>query len=158
MRRVACLSLSLLLLACSGSDDQPDAAAGDSAAAAVPAPAAPALTIADVSGTWNMQAMTETSDSVILTYIFNAAGDTSTWSNKFPDQAEPVRVHIVSIAGDSMVTHSGPYPSALRRGVMVETNGVMRIENGTLVGRNVAHYKGGGPDSVRVFRGRGTRQ
>jgi hypothetical protein len=153
MRRLASICFITALLGCGGGDDTPDMAA-DSVPAAAPAPA---LSLADVTGTWTVQVMPEASDSVLLTYTLNAPADTAAWTIKFADRAEPVPLKILSIAGDSMVTHAGPYASALRKGVTVETHAVTRMENGVMVGRNVATYSKG-PDSVLVLRSRGTRQ
>jgi hypothetical protein len=152
MRRLASICCIMAVLGCGGGDDTPDVAA-DSVPSATPAPA---LSIADVTGTWTVDVMPEASDSVLLTYTMNAPADTAAWTIKFPDRAEPVPLKILSIAGDSMVTHAGPYSSALRKGVTVETHAVTRIENGVMVGRNVATYSKG-PDSVLVLRSRGTR-
>lgn len=152
MRRLASICCITALLGCGGGDDTPDVAA-DSVPAAAPAPA---LSLADLTGTWNVEVMPEASDSVLLTYVLNAPADTAAWTIKFADRAEPVPLKILSIAGDSMVTHAGPYASALRKGVTVETHAVSRLENGVMVGRNVATYSKG-PDSVLVLRSRGTR-
>jgi hypothetical protein len=153
MRRFTGIIFVAALVGC-GSADQADTA-GDTTAALPPA--APALTVADLTGTWNVSVMPEASDSVLLTYTMNAVGDTATWNIKFADRAEPVPIHILSMAGDSVVFHAGPYPSALRKGVTVTTHGVSRLQNGELVGTTTATYSAG-PDSVRVLRSRGMRQ
>jgi hypothetical protein len=155
MRRFACVCCAVLVLAnCAGSDEQPEVAADS--LPLTPAPAATAISLADVAGKWNIEVMPENSDSVVLRYVLNASADTAAWSSQFPDRPDPVKVHVVAVAGDSIVTHAGPYPSALRKGVTVTTDGVFRLEGGTMVGRNVAHYSGG-PDTVLVLRSRGTR-
>ena len=153
MRRLASICCITALLGCGGTDDTPDVAA-DSVPAAAPAAA---LSLADVTGTWNVQVMPEASDSVLLTYVLNAPADTAAWSIKFADRAEPVPVKILAVDGDSLVIHAGPYSSALRKGVTVETHVVSRIENGVMVGRAIATYSAG-PDSVVTLRTRGTRQ
>ncbi len=152
MRRFASICCTALLFGCGGTDDTPDAAADSTPAA----PAPVALTLADLTGTWTVEVMPEASDSVLLTYVLNAPADTAAWTIKFADRADPVPIHILSLAGDSVVLHAGPYASALRKGVTVTTHGVSRMENGTLMGSNVATYSAG-PDSVRMLRSRGTR-
>lgn len=152
MRRFACLCCTVLLLGCGGSDSEPDAAAD----APPPPPPAPApVSLSALAGTWTVQVMPMNSDSVILTYTLNAT-DTTAWTIKFPDRADLVPVRVVAVAGDSVVTQSGPYPSALRKNVTVTTDGVLRLENGVLMGTNTAHYSAG-PDTVLVLRSRGTR-
>ena len=153
MRRLASICCITALLGCGGGDDTPDVAA-DSVPAAAPAPA---LTLGDVAGTWTVQVMPEASDSVLLTYTLTATADTAGWTVKFPDRAETIPVKVLSVAGDSVVTHVGPYSSALRKGVTVESHGVARIQNGVMTGTTVATYSTG-PDSVVTLRTRGTRQ
>lgn len=125
-------------------------------AAATPAPAAGALSTSDLSGKWKVRTMNEAGDSTLVVYVLNATGDPAGWTIAFPGRA-PIAVHVV-VAGDSVITDAGPYPSALRKGVQVTTHGVGRLQNGKLVGTTVAHYKTSGPDSVRRLRFEGTRQ
>jgi hypothetical protein len=143
-----------VLAGCGGSADQANPPA-DSAAMA---PAAPAgISLADVAGNWNVQVMPENSDSVVLTYQLTATGDTNGWSMKFSDRPNPIPLHVVGVAGDSIMIHADPFPSALRKGATVETTGVVRLQNGQLVGSTTAHYKPAGADSVAVLRTLGTR-
>jgi hypothetical protein len=115
------------------------------------------LALADVAGRWKVRVMPETGDSTLLTYELTATGDTTGWSIKFPDRTEPVPVRVVSVSGDSVMIQSGPYPSALRKGVKVTTNGVLRVQDGKLIGRTIAHYSVKTADSVRVLRMEGTK-
>ena len=153
MRRLMYVCLSVALVGCGGSADQTDTAA-DSAALAPAAPAA--ISLGDIAGNWTVQVMPMNSDSVLLTYQLTATADPAGWSIKLPDRAEPIPVQVVSVAGDSVVVHAGPYSSALRKGMTVTTAGVSRLENGTMVGTTTAHYSAG-PDSVVTLRTRGTR-
>jgi hypothetical protein len=154
MRRYLWLLGAVVFAGCGGAD-QADTAA-DTVQAVAP-PAAPALTVADLTGTWAVNVMPQASDSVLLTYTMNATGDTSTWNIKFADRADPVPIHILSIAGDSVVMHAGPYSSALRKGKNVETHTVARVQGGTMTGTAVATYSAG-PDSVVTLRFTGTKQ
>lgn len=127
------------------------------AAAATPVPAAPApVKLADVAGKWNIKTMSATSDSVLATYVLDAKADSAGWTMTFPN-GKPIPVHIVSVGGDSIVTHAGPFPSVLRKGVQVTTDGVMRLQNGKLIGATTSHYSVKTADSVVHFRGEGTR-
>jgi hypothetical protein len=154
MRRVACLCCAILVIAgCAGSDEQPDVAADS----LPPAPAGtPAISAADVAGKWNVEVMPENSDSVTLRYVMTASADTAGWSIQFPDRTDPVKVQVLLIDGDSIVTRTGPFPSALRKGVTVTTESVSRMQGGEMTARHVAHYSQG-PDSVVVLRSRATR-
>lgn len=149
MRRFALLCCAALLVGCSKSDSAP---AADSAAVA---PAPPALTAADVAGTWTVRTMSETSDSVLVEYTMTAVGDPSTWTITLPNRP-PMAIR-VTFAGDSVVTESGPYESVLRKGIQVTTRGVSRLVGGELVGTTVARYATTTADSVVTLRTRGTR-
>ena len=82
----------------------------------------------------------------ILTMVLDATGDPSTWTFNFPGQP-PVPVK-VTMDGDSIMTSAGPYPSAVRKGVKVSTNGVIRLLDDKLVGHSTAHYQVSTADSV----------
>jgi hypothetical protein len=91
----------------------------------------------------------------VVTFVFNAAGDPSTWTFNFSGRPPvPVRV---TFAGDSIMTAAGPYESVLRKGVQVSTNGVMRLQGGNLVGATTAHYTTSSADSVVQLQSVGTR-
>jgi hypothetical protein len=127
------------------------------AAASVPPPPPPALTLADVAGKWSVKGMNEARDSTLVTYQLTATADTSGWTITFPNRKQPIPARVAAVAGDSVVIDAGPYESVLRRGVQVTTHGVMRLQNGKLVGLTVAHYKTARPDSVRRIPLEGTR-
>jgi hypothetical protein len=74
----------------------------------------------------------------------------------FPKR-KPVPMHVVAVAGDSIVTEAGPFESVLRKGIKVTTNSVLRLQDGKLVGTTIAHYATSGADSVRNLRMEGTR-
>jgi hypothetical protein len=155
MRRLTILFGCTLALACAREDDAAVATASvDPTPAEVP-PAA--ITMADFVGTWTMESMGESSDSVIARYQLWVPQDTTMWKMKFDHQDDTLPVHLVAIAGDSVTTIIGPYRSALRRDVMVTTNTTYHIRDGVLNGLSVAHYHVDTPDSVIVVRARGIR-
>ncbi len=123
---------------------------------AMTAPAAPAMSLAGMAGTWNMTTRAAGSDSVLLSFTMLATADSSGWMFNFPGRA-PVPVRVVSVAGDSIVTVAGPYASMLTKGATVTTNSVMRMQGGKLVGTTVAHYNLKGADSVKNLTTEGTR-
>jgi hypothetical protein len=156
MRRFALLCCVAAFVGCAKSENQP--ADTTPAVATPPAPPAPkAIALADVAGKWNVKGMNEAGDSTLVTYAFTATSDTTGWSIKFANVAKPVRVHVVSVAGDSIVIAAGPYPSVLRKGVQVRTMGAVRLQDGKLVGTLKANYSVKTADSVRMVRTEGTR-
>jgi hypothetical protein len=159
MRGFAGICCVAVLVGCTDTQEQPDTAAGDTAgmAPAATTGAAPAtISLADLAGTWTMRAMRENSDSVLVTYTLFADAD-STWRMKLGNRPDTIPVQILAVAGDSIVTHAGPYASTLRQGVMVTTHGVFRMQNGRLVGRTEARYQTTGSDSLVIVRSEGTR-
>lgn len=88
----------------------------------------PAFKLSDVAGVWHAQAMIGPQDSVVTTLELVETANDQGWTMTFP-KAAPVRVRVVTVRGDSVVTEAGPYPSTSRPGQ-------------TVVLRTVAHYKG----------------
>lgn len=146
------IALGFLVLACGG-EVADDADVPAAAPAAAPAPAG--LSMADVAGAWTVEVMPENADTTILTFEMTAAAD-GTWMMMFPGRTDHV-VMQATASGDSIITRAGPYPSALRDDVNVTTTGVMRLQNGMLVGTTTARYQGATADSVVVLRTRATR-
>lgn len=143
MRRLSLLAAALVLAAC-GPKEEP---AADTSAAATPPPG---ISLSDVAGTWTARVMRQDSDSTILTYELVASADPTAWTINFPNQP-PVAIRPMA-DGDSIIVSAGPYDSALRKGVKVSTNGVLRLVNGELVGTTTAHYDVKTADSVATFR------
>ena len=158
MRRLALLSSAILFVACSKADNPPPDTGMAAAPAPAPVPPAPApISLSAVAGKYDVSGKYEGTDSTVVKYVLTTTADTTGWSITFPNR-KPVPVHIVSVAGDSIVMASGPYESAIRKGVMVTTNTVNRLQDGKLVGRTVAHYAVKGPDSVRIITSEGVRK
>ena len=153
MRFTPLLACAAVLVACAGSEKAPP-----DSATAVPAPAAAptTLSLADLAGKWTQQVRGENSDSVLVTAEVIGTSDPSGWTITLPKRpAMPLRV---SVDGDSIMVASGPYESVLRKGVQVTTAGVLRMQDGKLVGMTTAHYaKATGADSVARLRTEMTR-
>jgi hypothetical protein len=149
MRRLAACCAVLLSFACAKADNN---ATTDTTATAA---AMPTIALADLAGDWQVRGNNEAGDSVV-SYVLHLTADTTGWTITFPGRPA-LPVHFVSMGGDSVVTHVGPYESALRRGVQVQTNNVFRLRNGELVGRAVAHYAVTTADSVLVINSTGRR-
>ena len=144
MRRFArCLcSSTAALLACAS----PAERHVDSGAATIVAAKAP-LALADLAGRWRVRVNSYRGDS-LTTYELNATRDTGGWTITFPNRP-PLPLQIVGVAGDSIVTETGPYPSVLRRTVSVRSlRAVHRLEGDEIVGSFTARYETAQPDSV----------
>lgn len=134
-------------------DEAEDSAVTEDTLAVAPEPAG--ISLADVAGTWVVDARTETGEAVPQFELI-ATADPSGWELRFPDR-EPIQMRVLEVAGDSIVTESGPYESILRPGVQVSTHAVYRIEGDRLVSTTVARYQTSGADSVAIVHGEGTR-
>jgi hypothetical protein len=152
---ITTLCCAVALAACAKSEKAP-VDTTPAAATPAPPPAPPPIKLGDVAGKWNVTGKV-TGDTTTVKYVFTATADTTGWTIKFPDRAKPVPVHVVSVAGDSIVISAGPFPSVLRKGVNVKTQGALRLQNGKLVGTQVAHYSVKTADSVRTVTTEGTR-
>jgi hypothetical protein len=148
MRISALLCCAVLAVGCAPAEEQP---ASETQAAP------PAVSLADLAGTWEVSTMGATSDSVLVRYEMVATADTMGWMVTFPGMA-PVPMTVVLVDGDSVVSRMGPYASALRPGVMVTTEAVSRLVDGTLQGTFVARYQTDAADSVLRGRIRGARK
>ena len=148
--RSTSVALIGLLLACGKAGETPRA---DTSAVAVAPPAA--VDLASLAGSWTLRTTPEGRDTVITSEIV-ATGTTEGWTMTMPGQ-QPVPVR-VRVDGDSIMTETGPFPSALRKGAMVTTSAVYHVQAGKLVGTVVARYGGSGADSVMTARQEATRR
>jgi hypothetical protein len=151
MSRVALILVVPVLFACS----KKETPAADTAAAVVETPA-PAT--ASVAGKWAFVVMPEGKDTVLTTYTLDATNDMTGWKLTFPGR-DPLDVRVLSMDSDSIVTETGPYPSAIQNGVkvnLVHTN--IHMDGVKLVGTAIAHYDKKTADSVVTLRQEGTRQ
>ena len=123
---------------------------------AAPAPGPANISLADVAGKWNVRSVpTSGTDTTPTTYVLTATNSQSGWTLTFPGR-KPMPVQI-STSGDSIMITAAPYASVRRKGLQVSTNGVLRLQNGDLVGSTTAHYKTKSADSVMVLTMTGTR-
>ena len=154
---IAICVCAAVLAGCAKKDDAAvDTTADTAAVTTAPAPTPTPVNLADVAGKWNVRAVpTSGTDTSATNSVITATSTTSGWTITFPGRRPiPLRV---TVDADSIMTDAGPYPSVRRRGTQVTTNGVMRLEGGSLVGRTTAHFKVTGPDSVLVLTTTGTR-
>ena len=153
MRAVTSCWIALVLVGCGKPADKPADATVGEAPAMEEAPAA--LSLADMAGTWNVKSKVEGSDTE-LSYDIVATADKSGWTLNFPNR-DPIPLRVVAVEGDSVVYQAGPFESALRKGVQVNTDVVARLKDGKLVGTTTAHYDVKGADSVATLTFEGTR-
>jgi hypothetical protein len=156
--RIAICLGAAALAGCAKKENAADTSSAMDTSTASTTMAAPAsVNLADVAGKWNMRSVpTSGTDTSATTYVLTATNNTSGWTIKFPNRAAAVPVR-VSVDADSIVMSSGPYESVRRKGVQVTTNGVLRLQSGSLVGSTTAHYRVRTADSVLVLNTSGTR-
>ena len=154
MKTIAFVVCAVAIAACAKPDPSADTAAAAPAASLPPAPVA--IKASDIAGHWTVMGKNSTTDSTLVTYDLAATNDT-VWTMIFAN-GQKVPVHVMAVAGDSIVVHSPPYNSVLRKGVRVETTGVLRLQDGKLVGTTVAHYRTKAADSVVTIKMEGTRK
>ena len=142
---------ALALAACSRAEQPADT----TAAAAPPPPPAPAITAADVAGTWELKSMLMDKDTVVAVTELTATGTMDGWTMKAPGNANPIPIKVLAIGGDSVVTESATYNSILRKGQKVSIHAIQRLKDGKLNG--VVHAKWANGDTA-TLRVEGTRK
>ena len=153
MRRfaVVCGCCAVVLAACRQSGQTKGA---DTTAVTTPPPPA-AVSLGDFAGKWTLTLTNQAGDSTLMTDVLTATATTTGWTvvhdKMKPDTVTP------SVSGDSLMTDAGPHPSVLKKGHMVTTHGVWRLQGGKLTGTTVAHYDVKSADSVRTLHVEGTR-
>ncbi len=150
MRLCLVLAAGLLVLGCEreSSDEATEEQAADTVAGAA------TISLADISGTWNMRAVPETGADTTAT-ISQVQATADGWTLFLADR-DPIE-GAVTTSGDSIIVEAGPYESVRRAGVMVRTRSAYRLEGDRLVGTTVAHYATSDADSVLRLHVEGTR-
>lgn len=157
MSRFTVLSCAIVLVACSKPADRAadDQTAMDTAPAADAMTPAAAISLADVAGTWKVRSTDEAGGTPVETELV-ATADTAGWTMSGAGR-KPIPVRVLAVAGDSIVTASGPYESFVAKGVKVTTRTVSRLRDGKMVGSIEALYATKGGDSVAIRPMEGTR-
>jgi len=157
MDRFAFCCLAAVLAGCGKSAVRPAAdttAAAPAPAASAAAEAAAPISLADLAGKWKLRTTDEAGKNAVESEL-TATADTTGWTLTRPN-GKTLPVH-VTVSGDSIITEAGPYESAIRKGVHVESRMVLRLQQGKLVGTNEAHYALKGGDSVAQRPAEATR-
>jgi hypothetical protein len=157
MRPLALLGCAAVLAGCTKAEDRSVGAAGSDTMATPPAATGEvtAISLSDLAGTWKLHSTDEGGANPVDTEL-RATADTSGWTLIGPDRKTyPVRV--LAVAGDSVVTESGPRPSFVRKGAQVTTRTVYRLQGDKLVGQIESRFKIGDRDSAGQRTSEGTR-
>jgi hypothetical protein len=150
MRYLALICCAGLLIGCGGQQEAAsDEMEGEAASMEM-------ASLGDYAGTWQMQALTEAGDSVLVEYEMVATDSMDGWTITFPER-ETMPLRVISHEGGSLVTEVGPYESLFRPDVMVTTRMTSRLENGMLVGSFMATYDTEDADSTMSGQARGTK-
>jgi hypothetical protein len=154
--RIALCCCTAVLAGCAKKDDAAvDTTASSTTTTATPAAPTP-INLADVAGKWDVRSVPVSGDTSATTYVLTATATPAGWTMAFPGRAKPEALR-VTVDGDSIILAAGPFSSVRRKGVQVTTNGAMRLQNGSLVGTTIAHYKVKTADSVLTLNTTGTR-
>ena len=130
------LFIVAIFVSCSEKTDTSDDATTDEASDESP--------YAAYAGKWTVRSYSMDSDEPLVTVLVTATDSPDGWSWKLTHIDEPVMANSVAMMGDSVVVQIGPFPSALREGVTVETaTSYLLVDGDSISGRFVAVYEGG---------------
>jgi hypothetical protein len=158
MRAVILLStVCLTAYAATAAAQRRTAAPAAKPAAAQPAQhAGAAITSADVAGNWRFQNTVKNSagQDTVVTSVLTISADGKKWVTHLVGR-EPITVRVLSMAGDSVVTESGPFQSVARAGQTVTTKETFHFNGDAAWGTIEASYSNG-----QVVKGtiKGTRK
>ena len=109
-----------------------------------------------IAGAWSLENSVKNTagqDTVVASELTISA-DARTWVTHLAGR-DPVKTRVISMAGDSAVTESGPFPSVARPGQTVTTRETFHFKGDAAWGTIAARYSNG-----EVVRGtiKGTRK
>ena len=113
------------------------------------------MKMSDLAGVWDAKTMAGPKDSVVMTEVMTMTADGKGWTMWGAGRTDAVPVRVLSMAGDSVVTEDGPFPSALRTGQMVTVRTIAHFKGDSMWGTALATYSSG--DKV-TFKMAGTRR
>ena len=156
MRALALSCCAAVLAGCSKPANRAaETSSVDDSMAAPAATSAPTVSLADFAGKWKTRA-SDQSGKVVGEADLVIPADSSSWSLIFPQQ-KPIPIRVIAVAGDSVVTEAGPYPSSQLKGAQLTNRAVNRLRDGKLVTTLETTYSVGGRDSVLHLTVEGTR-
>lgn len=132
----AAIILSAVCLTASAAAQQPAAKP-----AAQAAPAGASLKPADVAGTWALENTVKNTagQDTVVTSELTVSADAKTWVTHLAGR-DPIATRVVAMAGDSVVTESGPFQSVARAGQRVTTRETFHFKGGAAWGTIEARY------------------
>ena len=151
MRIAALLVCAVVVAGCSKADAPP------ADTTAVSTPAAPASSVASMSGMWNVNVMPADRDTVLTSYVLNAT-DSANWTFTFTGRTDAIPMRVTGTVGDTLLTEAGPFDSGVRSGQKVSVKSKNWIQDGKLMSAVDANYAGTPADSIVKLRSEGTRQ
>ena len=150
------IAISIIVLACgwtlAACDGGPPEEAGEAPADTVAA--TPAISLAEIEGTWNMRYTPVSGDPTVTTSLVQVTPQG--WTLVLPDR-DPILAEVIA-EGDSLLVTEGPYESIRRPGTTVTMSSVYRLDGDRLVGVVAARYGTEGSDSLLVMLSEGTRE
>jgi len=148
MRAVTLLAVCVAGFATIAAAQQPAAPpappATKPAAPAAAKPAAAGIKTADVAGTWTFENNVKNAagqDTVVSSEV-TVSADAKTWVTHLAGR-DPVPTRVVAMAGDSVVTESGPFQSVARPGQTVTTHETFHFKGDVSWGSIEARYSNG---------------
>lgn len=142
---LAFVAVSLTMLGCAPSGEQPADTPAEPEVVEVMNPLAP------FAGTWSATTYAPDSDEPTMTFTMTATDSTGGWSMHFGHLDAPVPARVVGMMGDSLTLEFGNYASGLREGAMVDrVRSTLIVVGDSLAGRFEATYVDGGTRSGRL--------
>ena len=144
MRAVILLSIGLTATVAA---QQPTAAPPPTAKPVAHPPAhhaAQATKPAAIAGIWSFENSVKNTagQDTVVTSELSISADAKTWVTHLAGR-DPVKTRVVSMAGDSAVTESGPFPSIARPGQTVTTRETFHFKGDAAWGTSEAQYSNG---------------
>ena len=106
--------------------------------------AARATKPAAIAGVWSFENSVKNTagQDTVVTSELTISADAKTWVTHLAGR-DPVKTRVVSMAGDSAVTESGPFPSVARPGQTVTTRETFHFKGDAAWGTIEARYSNG---------------
>lgn len=142
---LAFVAVSLTVLGCARSGEQPADTPAEPEVVEMMNPLAP------YAGTWNVTTYAPDSDEPTMTFTMMATDSTGGWAMHFGHMDAPVQAAVMGMMGDSLTLEFGNYASGLREGAMVDrVRSTFIVVGDSLAGRFGATYVDGGVRSGRL--------
>lgn len=145
MRAVLFLSICFIANAAAARAQQPTAAPAAKPATHQPTPhTATGAKPAGIAGAWSLENTVKNTagQDTVVSSLLTISADAKTWVTHLAGR-DPVKTRVISMAGDSAVTESGPFPSVARPGQTVTTRETFHFKGDAAWGTIEARYSNG---------------